>query len=522
MKYPLELQNFEQIIQGEYVYADKTALVYELTTTGKYYLLCRPRGFGKSLLVSTFENYFLGRKELFKGLAIENLEKEWIEYPVFRIDFNDYDLDSGEALENVIAGHVEKWEAVYGKSTSTDNLCLRFAHLLQEAHRRTGRRAVVLVDGYEKPFLDCGLSEDTRRTLNALYGVFEYADEHLHFVFLAGVMKPSGLEVYDKVSDISTYYKCDTICGITNDELLTTFRESVENLSKRPWHEEEFDVTVDKLRKWCGGYRFSHNMVETFNPYSLLNILKKMEYEPYGFALGCPSHIVSLLEKFDANLYDIAGEEYHHDSFTHSVSEAYQLLPTLYHNGYLTMKEHDRQLGTYILDFPNEEVSGMFREILASRHFQLNSVDTKRNIEKIAWSMEDDRRTEIKESLEKLFAPASQHIQQLFNSSNHGRVFHYTFFLMMQFIGRYEKVEVKMEDERRIDYVVECENYVYILGVRLDGSAEDALNEIKEKGYAEPYTESNRGIIAIGANLSSETGTIDGFESKELKYRRYC
>lgn len=186
------------------------------------------------------------------------------------------------------------------------------------------------------------------------------------------------------------------------------------------------------------------------------------------------------------------------------------------------MKEHDRQLGTYILDFPNEEVSGMFREILASRHFQMNSVDAERNIGKIAWSMEDGRRTEIKESLEKIFTPASQHLQQLFYSSNHGRVFHYTFFLMMQFIGRYEKVEKKMEDERLIDYVVECENYVYILGVRLDGSADDALNEIKEKGYAEPYTEGNRGIIAIGANLSSETGAIDGFKSEELKYRRYC
>ena len=371
MKYPIGIQSFETIIEDDYVYLDKTGLVYDLAHNGHIYFLCRPRRFGKSLLVSTLKCYFEGKKELFKGLAIDKLEKEWKQYPVFHIDFNGIDFTEAGILDKVLEEFVACSERLYGRDELALTLGSRFKAVLRNAHQQTGNRAVVLIDEYDKPLLDVmglGVSIDTsigkmtleeynRNRLKGFYSVFKAADADLQFVLLTGVTKFSQVSVFsgfNQPDDISLDERYEALCGITKEELYTTFDEPIKAMAAR------YKVSEDKmkymLKRKFDGYHFSPNMLDIYNPFSILNSLSKKKLSDFWFRTGTPTYLVRLLSHFRENLNELTGKYYLPSSFMVYDPYMKSVLPLFYQNGYLTIKDWNMDFDSYLLDFPNEEV----------------------------------------------------------------------------------------------------------------------------------------------------------------------
>ena len=376
MKYPIGIQSFEQIREDGFVYVDKTALVYDLVTTGKIYFLSRPRRFGKSLLISTLENYFLGRKELFQGLAIDSLEKEWAEYPVFHLDFNGKNFTSPLELKQTIETFIAKSEEKYGKDPLATTFGDRLSYVFGQAHEKTGRRVVVLIDEYDMPLLEVmntgipspvvegdikTLEDYNRNILKGLYSVFKLADKHLRFVLLTGVTKFSQVSVFsgfNQPDDISYDGRYDALCGITKDELLTVFKEQIKELGKKNGMTEE--ETIAELKRKYDGYHFSENMIDVFNPFSLLNCLQKGRFKDYWFSTGTPTYLMRLLSDNHENVNELVGKYYPAPEFVDYKATRQKPLPMLYQSGYLTIKGYNARRNTYLLEYPNEEVrSGM-------------------------------------------------------------------------------------------------------------------------------------------------------------------
>ena len=313
MKYPIGIQSFERIIEDGYVYVDKTHLIYDLTHSGSIYFLSRPRRFGKSLLVSTLENYYLGHKELFKGLAMEKLEKEWNVHPVFHVDFNGANFTKEGVLETMLEDYVNKWEKQYGLHTNRElETGLRFRDVLKSAHEQTGHRAVVLIDEYDKPILDVldmdnELEDRHRNVLKAFYSIFKVADAHLQFVLLTGVTKFSQVSVFsgfNQPKDISMDTRYETLCGITQEELDRYFAEPISAMAIK--YRCSTEEMKSLLQQKYDGYHFSESLTDVYNPFSLLNALDSLQIRDYWFSSGTPTYLIRLLAHFKENM--IQGE----------------------------------------------------------------------------------------------------------------------------------------------------------------------------------------------------------------------
>ena len=530
MKYPIGIQSFDQIIEDGYVYVDKTDLVYKLVKEGKIYFLSRPRRFGKSLLISTLKSYFQGKKDLFKGLAIDKLETEWAEYPVFHIDFNGGFFDKDGELQKRIMGYVETWESQWGKDPFNEEIGMRFAYVLKQAHAKTGKRAVVLIDEYDKPLLDVidtgnkgvlngeetKLEDIHRGMLKALYGVFKLADSDLQFVLLTGVTKFSQVSVFsgfNQPDDISMSGKYEALCGITKYELLSVFDEPIHELAAKL--RRSYEDTVELLKKKYDGYHFSDEMIDIFNPFSILNCFNKLQLRNFWFASGTPSYLVRLLAHCNENINELVGKYYDASQFIDYKADVEQPLPMIYQSGYLTIKDFNERLYTYKLDFPNEEVRNGFIDAVASGYFKGNQSPTAWIID-VTTSLEKGDTAKFEKLMTSLLSSISYRFQRKQDQMECERYFQYTFYLIVKMLGFYNAVAEKETSEGRIDCVVECPDYVYIIEFKLNGSAEAALNQIDEKGYAKPYAADSRKVIALGINFSSEKGTIDGFRTKEI------
>ena len=531
MKYPIGIQSFDQIIEDGYVYVDKTDLVYKLVKEGKIYFLSRPRRFGKSLLISTLKSYFQGKKDLFKGLAIDKLETEWSEYPVFHIDFNGVYFDKDGELQKRIMGYVETWESQWGKDPFNEEIGMRFAYVLKQAHAKTGKRAVVLIDEYDKPLLDVidtgnkgvlngeetKLEDIHRGMLKALYGVFKLADSDLQFVLLTGVTKFSQVSVFsgfNQPDDISMSGKYEALCGITKDELLSVFDEPIHELAAKL--RRSYEDTVELLKKKYDGYHFGDEMIDIFNPFSILNCFNKLQLRNFWFASGTPSYLVRLLAHCNENINELVGKYYDASQFIDYKADVEQPLPMIYQSGYLTIKDFNERLYTYKLDFPNEEVRNGFIDAVASGYFKGNQSPTAWIID-VTTSLEKGDTAKFEKLMTSLLSSISYRFQRKQDQIECERYFQYTFYLIVKMLGFYNTVAEKETSEGRIDCVVECPDYVYIIEFKLNGSAEAALNQIDEKGYAKPYAADSRKVIALGINFSSEKGTIDGFKTKEIQ-----
>ena len=518
MKYPIGIQSFDRIIEDGYVYIDKTDMVYSLAQEGSIYFLSRPRRFGKSLLVSTLKNYFLGRKELFRGLKIDSLEKDWKVYPVFHMDFNGGNFTEKGVLEKWIGGYISSWERETGLKTDSEQpLGLRFMEILKFAHEQSGHRAVVLVDEYDKPILDVldvdkNLEEEHRNILKGFYSVFKGADEHLQFVFLTGVTKFSQVSVFSGFNqpfDISMHSKYETLCGITQEELDTTFREPMESMAKayRCSYEEMRNI----LKAQYDGYHFSKNMTDIYNPFSLLNAFATLEISDYWFKSGTPSYLIRLLSHSDENMNDITGKYYAPKEFIDYKADVEQPLPMIYQSGYLTIKEFDIRRNMFLLDYPNNEVKDGFLSLVATKYFNTReSVDSWTR--DAAFQLEDGKLEDFRTGLTSFLASIPYTMRRKENERERERYFHYTFYLIMRLISVYTVYTEKVQSHGRVDCIVETPDYVYIFEFKLDGTAEEALSQIEEKGYAREYESDSRKLYKIGAVFSSETGTIEDWK----------
>ena len=526
MKYPIGIQDFEQIIQDGYVYVDKTDLVYKLVKGGKIYFLSRPRRFGKSLLVSTLKYYFQGRKDLFKGLAIDSLETEWKEYPVFHIDFNGTNFASDGTLRNRVEGAVKTWESIWGKDPINEDYGSRFAYVLQKAHEKTGQRAVVLIDEYDKPLLDVldtgykglqngqelPLEEINRNILKGFYSVFKLADQDVQFVLLTGVTKFSQVSVFsgfNQPDDLSMNRRYEALCGITEEELLTVFDASIRELADDL--DISYEETVERLKKKYDGYHFGKKMIDIFNPFSILNCFNNLQMRNFWFASGTPTYLVRLLAHCDENINELVGKYYDAPQFIDYKADVEKPLPMIYQSGYLTIKDYNKRLSTYLLDFPNEEVRNGFIDAVASGYFKNSSSPTSWGIDVNA-ALENGDTVKFEKLMTALLSSISYRFQRKQDPMECERYFQYTFFLIVKMLAFYNTVAEKETSEGRIDCVVECPNYVYVIEFKMNGSAEAALQQIAEKGYTKPYAADPRTVICLGINFSSQTGTIDGFK----------
>ena len=521
MKYPIGIQSFDRLIEDGFVYVDKTDMIYSLVKEGTIYFLSRPRRFGKSLLVSTLKNYFLGRKELFKGLKIDSLEKEWKVYPVFHMDFNGGNFTCKGALNAMIDDYISGWEKLYDISgvDKEVGLGVRFRHVLSKAHEVSGRRAVVLVDEYDKPILDVldvdkDLEEEHRNILKGFYSVFKSAEEHLQFVFLTGVTKFSQVSVFSGFNqpfDISMHGKYETLCGISQAELEASFRESIDDM--REFYRCSYEEMISMLKSQYDGYHFSDKMTDVYNPFSLLNAFSTGRISDYWFKSGTPTYLIRLLSHTNENMNEITGKYYSAEEFIDYKANVEQPLPMIYQSGYLTIKDFDIEDNTFLLEYPNKEVKRGFLTMIASSYFNIG--ETPSWIRSAVSNLKKGNIEDFRIGLTSFLASIPYTMRRKENERERERYFHYTFYLIMRLIGVYTVYTEKVQSHGRVDCIVETPEYIYIFEFKLDGSVDDAMRQIEEKGYAREYESDNRKLYKIGAVFSSETGTIEEWKMVE-------
>ena len=522
MKYPIGIQSFDRIIEDGYVYVDKTDMIYSLVSEGSIYFLSRPRRFGKSLLVSTIKNYFLGRKELFKGLAIDKFEKEWNVYPVFHVDFNGSDFTQEGILEKRLNGYVSDWEKKYGIYSQNDDLDLggRFIKVLEAAHNQAGQRAVVLIDEYDKPILDVldlnqQLENRHRNVLKAFYSVFKGADEHLQFVLLTGVTKFSQVSVFsgfNQPEDISMDIRYETLCGITQKELESYFAEPIAEMAQD--YRCDTDEIKLRLKKQYDGYHFSDLMTDIYNPFSLLNAFSKRRIMDFWFRSGTPTYLIRLLSHFNENMNELTGKYYGMEEFVDYKADVEKPLPMIYQSGYLTIKDYNMRRNRFLLDFPNDEVKNGFLTMVATSYLKPKE-RLEGWIDDVIDAMEDGKADTLGTLFTSFLSSIPYTMRRKEEEKERERYFQYTFYLIMRLISVYTVYTEKVQSQGRVDCIVETTQYIYIFEFKLDGTADEALQQIEEKGYAREYDSDKRQVFKIGASFSSETGTIGEWKINE-------
>ncbi|MDR0939786.1 MAG: ATP-binding protein [Mediterranea sp.] len=508
---PIGIQSFEVLRTNGYVYVDKTALMYRLTSTYSPYFLSRPRRFGKSLLVSAMKAYFEGRKELFKGLDIELLETRWERYPVLHLDLNAEKYKDVVFLEAILSRKLSEWESVYGKSEDADTLAGRFESVIEHAYRQTGKRVVVLVDEYDKPLLENILNkevgEDMRRTLKAFYGVLKSAGDYLRFVFLTGVTKFAQVSVFsdlNQLSDISMMKQYSTLCGITQDELTQVFRPELEALAIE--QQLDFDSVVAEMTRRYDGYHFASDTEGMFNPFSVLNALTYLNLRDYWFQTGTPTFLAELLEESDYDLRLIVdGVQMAESSFAEYRAEKANPIPLIYQSGYLTIQGYDKRFRLYTLGFPNDEVRYGFRNFLSPSYTMVKNDDAPLHIARFSSDLEAGEIDKFLQRVKVFFAGMPYELSD--DTERHYQAILYVIFTLM---GEFTQAEVRGADGRA-DAVVKTDRYIYLFEFKLNGSAEEALRQIDSKEYFLPYRLDERKLFKVGVSFSKEKRNIDRY-----------
>ena len=506
--YPIGIQNFEKIRKEGYLYVDKTALIHQMATTGSYYFLSRPRRFGKSLLVSTLEAYFQGKKELFEGLAMARLEKEWLEHPIFHIDLNARSYKGIPDLVSILNEHLEKWEAIYGDQKKDRYLEERFRYMIERAYERTGRKVVILVDEYDKPLLqtlhDEKLQEEMRSTLKPFYGVLKTMDGCIRFALLTGVTKFGKVSVFsdlNNLEDISMLRAYADICGISDAEIRGELTEDVQALADALGLDHE--ATLARLKENYDGYHFTSEATGVYNPFSLLNTFKNKQFGDYWFETGTPTYLVESLKRTKYNLYDMAHTETDASVLNSIDTASYNPIPVIYQSGYLTIKAYDPVFKVYTLGFPNREVEEGFVKYLLPFYTNVNAVKSSFEISRFVQSVERGDVDAFLERLQSFFADTPYELARDLE-------LHYqnVLFIVFRLVGLYTQVEYHT-NRGRIDLVLKTDRYIYIMEFKLDGTADEALRQIEENGYAEPFAHDGRQVIKVGVNFSSSVRNIE-------------
>ena len=530
MKYPIGIQSFETLRREGFVYVDKTDLVYKLVQ-GHIYFLARPRRFGKSLLVSTLKAYFEGRKDLFEGLRMMELETEWTKYPVIKFDFNIGQKNKENSLIDYLLSEMYLIEKEYdiqpvqsaesGKPSL--DVGLRFNHIIKELHEKTGQQVVVLIDEYDKPLLDLletGNPDDekqlasNRELLKAFFSVFKATDDYLRFVLLTGITKFSQVSMFsgfNQPDDISLGNRYDTLLGITEEELYTVFEEPIRELAEELG--ETAEETKQLLKQRYDGYHFSKRMKDVYNPFSILNTFAKLDMRDYWFASGTPSYLVRLLGNTPEDIMQYTGKNYPEQLFIDYKADSAMPLPMIFQAGYLTIKGYDKDFNTYLLDYPNGEVKQGLITLLANDYLQLKGLAVSW-VQRIVTAMRDGDLEQVRKLFTAFLAETPYSMRPKKDQKDRELYFHYTFYLLMRLISCYTVYTEKQLSEGRADCIIETPKYVYIFEFKLDGTADEALQQILDRGYAKAYEADARPLYIIGASFSSKTGTIDDWRNE--------
>ncbi|MCF0191054.1 MAG: ATP-binding protein [Marinilabiliaceae bacterium] len=514
-KYPIGVQDFKCLIEDGWLYADKTDFVYKLAHSHKSAFLSRPRRFGKSLLCSTLCYYFEGERELFKGLKIDSLEKDWVKHPVLHFGFSTGSYTDVQSFNNTLSAALAYYEKEYGKEEHEVELSDRFAGILRRAHEQTGQKAVVLIDEYDKPLLeslsDKSLNEQFRVILKSFYGTMKFSDPHIRFIFLTGVTKFSKVSIFSDLNNLDDITMMDEyagICGITSDELKGIFTEEVAAMAEKSG--VSWDVLFDRLREMYDGYHFSPCMLDVYNPFSLLSSVSKKMFGYYWFSTATPTILTRLLKSADYDLRGISGVKANASRLGDISDPELDPIPILFQSGYLTIKDYDSRFDNYTLDFPNREVrSGFFDYLLptyvpASR--SSNSFNISSFVEDVEAGRVDDFMNRIKSLLANIpYTQADDERRQRLIEQQYQNVVYILFTLM----GFYTKVEYHTA-LGRIDLSVETPDYIYVMEFKVgQGSAEDALKQIDDSHYADTFLASGKQLMKVGVGFDNATRNID-------------
>ena len=482
--YPIGIQNFESLRKDGYLYVDKTALIYQLAKRGRYYFLNRPRRFGKSLLISTLEAYFQGKRELFQGLAMEELEKEWLQHPILHLDLNIEKYDSIESLGNILNNALTRWEKIYGDEPSEASFSLRFAGIIRRAHELTGQRVVILVDEYDKPMLQAinneELQREFRNTLKPFYGALKTMDGDIKFALLTGVTKFGKVSVFsdlNNLNDISMDKQYVSLCGMTEEEIHRYFEDDLRRLATA--QDMTYEETCTRLKEAYDGYHFRQNSEGIYNPFSVLNTFAKQEFGSYWFETGTPTYLVELLKQNHYNLEQMSHEETNSEVLN-SIYADESPIPVIYQSGYLTIKDYDPRFENYILGFPNREVEEGFIKFLMPFYTNVNKVESPFEIQQFTREIESGQPDAFLRRLQSFFADTPYELIRDLEV-------HYqnVLFIVFRLVGFYVKAEYHTS-EGRVDLVLQTDRYIYVMEFKLEGSAEEALQQIEAKHYARP------------------------------------
>ena len=515
MLYPIGIQDFGNIRRNGFVYVDKTRFVYNLSHgSGKYFFLSRPRRFGKSLMVSTMEAYFSGKKELFEGLAISDLEKDWIKYPVLRFDLTGKNYSSEESIIDAIGNQLESLERLYKVAVTSQAIDTRFKNIIDAAYAQTSRPVVILIDEYDKPIVDNlgdeTLSDSFRKQLQGFYSVMKAKDAYIKFGFLTGVTKIGKLSVFsglNNLKDISMDARYTDICGISEKDLKKYFKESVRELAEANRMSEE--KCYAELTRMYDGYHFCEHAEGVYNPFSVLNTFESGKFDNYWFETATPSFLVRFLQRGNYNLDDITKDSVPVSLLKGVNSERPNAITLLYQAGYLTIKGYDDKDRLYCLGYPNKEVEDSFMESLSEFY---TPIDKNPGVLSAPKFVEDIRTGNVEMLMRRFTAFFADMDYQIMG--NDELYFQNTMYVMLKMIGQQVQVE-RHTSNGRIDVLIQTDKYVYIVELKRDKDPDDALDQIDEKGYDWPFLADGRKVFKIGANFSTKNHRLENWKVAE-------
>ena len=508
--YPVGIQTFEEIIKRNLLYVDKTEYVYRMTHGGgKYFFLSRPRRFGKSLLTSTFQSYFEGRKDLFKGLAMESLETVWTEYPVLHFDMSGGKHLEKDELERYILYVLKQNETRWGIDSDISDANIRLNDLITKVFHKTGKQVVVLIDEYDAPLLDV-VHEDTqlpvlRNVMRNFYSPLKKCEPYLRFVFLTGITKFSQLSIFSELNNISNVSMDDEyagICGITLEELKTQMSDDVDALGEKL--EMSREETIEALRRHYDGYHFSGMSPDVFNPFSLLNAMERGKLDNYWFTSGTPTYLINMMRKFGAAYTDFAeGMEADASDFDAPTETMTTLTPLLYQSGYITIKDYDRKYHSYTLGIPNREVRIGLTKALIPYYVTPNTLATNNTVRNMARALD-------KEDLDL----ALKHLQTFLgtvpycDNTNYEGHYQQMLFVIFTLLSAY-MVDIEVRTPKgRVDMVLRTATHLYLFELKLGQSAGTAMQQIDLKQYPRRFALCGLPIVKVAINFDMDTHTI--------------
>ena len=501
--YPIGIQTFERIRKEDKFYIDKTEYIYRMThTDGTYFFLSRPRRFGKSLLVSTFHSYFEGKKELFEGLAIEKLEKEWNEYPVLHFDLSKGKHMEKAQLEEYLGYLLEDYEQKYGIENHRNGNNNRFNDLIEVVYRKTGKQVVVLIDEYDAPLLDVAHEKEKldvlRNTMRNFYSPLKGNESMLRFVFLTGITKFSQLSIFSELNNITNVSMDEPyagICGITKEELLTQMSDDIDALAEHL--ELSREKTIQELKDHYDGYHFTWPSPDVYNPYSLLNCFAKQKMDSFWFGSGTPTFLIEKMREFHVLPSQLGKVRAKAASFDAATERMTSLTPLLYQSGYLTIKDYEKKIDVYTLDFPNKEIEvGLFDSLLPG--YLGSEIDAGRVV--VADISTYINNGEMDEALQ-LLADFLETIPYCDNTHYEGH-WQQTLYIMFALLTNYDILVEQHTAKGRIDITMETADTIYVMELKFNKSAEEALAQIEAKHYADAFKMSGKKVVKIGLNFS--------------------